>query len=65
MAHLMCNEEKAFCGREITNFIPADEYGDWDPEDHQDVVCRSCLEWHRALKPKHPDQSQAIPTNPT
>jgi len=53
-AHLMSDETTTFCGRTLLHARPADQLGSWDPEEHPDSVCQSCLEWWRVMKPKPP-----------
>ena len=55
--HYMETENLGHCGRDIGpgKIMPED----WDPEDHQDIMCKKCLEWWRILhKPKREDNPQ-------
>jgi hypothetical protein len=52
-AHMMTDDTHTFCGRTLLHSRPADELGEWHPEDHLDICCPSCLEWYRAMKPKN------------
>ena len=53
-AHLMCDDERTFCGRTLVHRKPADTLGEWVPEDHVELVCPICMAWWTAMKPKHP-----------
>jgi hypothetical protein len=45
--HYMETENLAYCGRYIE---PGRAMPDgWDPEDHTEVMCSTCLEWYRIL----------------
>lgn len=50
-AHLMSDDETAFCGHHIKYATPAGVYGEWNPEDHLNIACPQCLQWWRDLKP--------------
>ena len=45
--HYMETEESGFCGRDLTPGKVMPE--DWNPEEHQDVMCSKCLGWYRIL----------------
>jgi hypothetical protein len=47
-AHFMESETSAFCGRPLlkTKALPPD----WNPMEHLDCVCPTCLEWYRRVR---------------
>ena len=66
MMHLMSSDKLTFCGRHLKEIRAADELGPWDPEDHLDCACRSCLRLWRALKPHQtaPNNTGKQPATP-
>lgn len=66
IAHLMCGEEKTFCGTTLTHTKPANRLGEWDPEEHLDCVCSRCIEWWRNMKPsKCTARRESSPSHPS
>lgn len=47
MAHFMEAEESTHCARAVGETKAAPE--GWDPEQHLDCVCPTCLKWWRKL----------------